>query len=48
MDVLHAAGHYELDLSLPLHAAIAARLRDESNDSPDGPTWINLLYDCST
>lgn len=43
-----AAGHYELDLSMPLHAAIAARLRDESNNSPDGPTWLNLLHDCST
>jgi hypothetical protein len=31
-----------------VHAAIAARLRDESADSPDGPTWLNLLYDCAT
>jgi hypothetical protein len=46
--VCSAAGHYELDLSLPVHTAIAARLRDESNDSPDGPTWMNLLYDCAT
>jgi hypothetical protein len=43
-----AAGHYELNLALPLHAAIATRLRDVSNDSPDGPTWMNLLYDCAT
>lgn len=42
------AGHYELNLALPLHAAIATRLRDVSNDSPDGPTWMNLLYDCAT
>lgn len=44
---LHA-GHYELNLALPVHAAVAARLRDVSNDSPDGPTWMNLLYDCAT
>lgn len=40
-------GHYELDLAQPLHATIAARLRDESNDSPEGPTWMNLIYDCA-
>lgn len=39
------AGHYELNLATPVHAAIASRLRDESNSAPDGPTWINLLYD---
>jgi hypothetical protein len=42
------AGHYELDLAQPVHAAIAARLRDESNDSPEGSTWINLIHDCAT
>lgn len=41
-------GHYELNLALPVHAAIAARLRDDSQSCPDGPTWINLLHDMAT
>lgn len=43
-----AAGHYELNLSLPVHAAIAARLRDDSQSCPDGPTWINVMHDMAT
>jgi hypothetical protein len=41
------AGHYELNLALPAHAAIAARLKDESLSGPEGPSWVNLLFDAA-
>jgi hypothetical protein len=42
------AGHYELNLGLPVHAAIAARLRDDAQGSPDGFSWINLMHDMAS
>jgi hypothetical protein len=45
---LSCAGHYELSLGLPVHAAIAARLRDDAQGSPDGFSWINLLHDMAS
>ncbi|GBF95369.1 hypothetical protein Rsub_07797 [Raphidocelis subcapitata] len=38
-------GHYELDLSRPIHRAVAARLKDAALAGPEGPCWINLLHD---
>lgn len=41
-------GHYELDLSLPIHRFAAARLRDQahSEPAPEGAaTWLNLVLD---
>jgi hypothetical protein len=45
---LSCAGHYELNLGLPVHAAIAARLRDDAQGSPDGFSWINLMHDMAS
>ena len=44
----HKKGHYELDLSLPIHRFAAARLRDQahSEPAPEGAaTWLNLVLD---
>ena len=38
-------GHYELDMSLPIHRLVAARLRDQALAEPEGPSWINLVHD---
>jgi hypothetical protein len=43
-----AAGHYVLNLSSPVHQALANRLKDASSAAPEGPTWINILYDAYT
>jgi hypothetical protein len=45
MSFLSAAGHYVLNLSLPLHVALASRLKDAAATAPEGNSWINLLYD---
>lgn len=39
------AGHFELDLSLPLHRFVAARLKDAAAAEPEGPSWLNLAHD---
>lgn len=44
-----ATGHYELDLSLPAHRAVAMRLKDVAWAEPEGSiNWVNIIHDHST
>lgn len=38
-------GHYELNLTIPLHRLIASRLKDCAYSESEGPVWKNIIYD---
>eukprot|EP00983_Pelagomonas_calceolata_P058076 1145349-Pelagomonas_calceolata.AAC.5 len=44
---MHArTGHYELNLTTPVHQAIAVRLKDVAYGEPsEGSNWYNVVYD---
>lgn len=40
------AGHYELNLTTPVHQAFAVRLKDIAYGEPnEGNNWYNIVYD---